>query len=46
MRKNFGRLKGMQWGWLMDGIKPDKLDLFGGWVVLLGVVIIMYVPRN
>lgn len=34
------------WGWLIDGVKPDKFDFFGGWVVLLGVLIIMYAPRN
>jgi small multidrug resistance family-3 protein len=34
------------WGWKIDGIKPDKFDLLGGWIALLGVLIIMYAPRN
>jgi small multidrug resistance family-3 protein len=34
------------WGWLVDQIRPDKFDLLGGWVVLLGVLIMMYAPRN
>jgi small multidrug resistance family-3 protein len=34
------------WGWLVDQIKPDKFDLLGGWIVLLGVLIMMYAPRN
>ncbi|NJL36049.1 MAG: YnfA family protein [Leptolyngbyaceae cyanobacterium RM2_2_4] len=34
------------WGWLVDQIRPDKFDLLGGWVVLIGVLIMMYAPRN
>jgi small multidrug resistance family-3 protein len=34
------------WGWKIDGIKPDKFDFLGGWIALLGVLIIMYAPRN
>ncbi|GAP99508.1 protein of unknown function UPF0060 [Leptolyngbya sp. NIES-2104] len=34
------------WGWFVDRIKPDKFDILGGWVVLLGVLIVMYAPRN
>ena len=34
------------WGWGIDGIKPDKFDLIGGCVALIGVIIIMYWPRN
>ena len=33
------------WGWLLDGNKPDSLDLIGGAVSLGGVAIIMYWPR-
>ncbi len=33
------------WGWLLDGNKPDPLDLIGGAVSLVGVAIIMYWPR-
>nr|WP_041430616.1 YnfA family protein [Synechococcus sp. PCC 6312] len=32
------------WGWLVDRIGPDKFDLLGGWIVLLGVFVIMYAP--
>ena len=34
------------WGWKVDGIVPDKYDLIGGAVALLGVLIIMYAPRS
>ncbi len=34
------------WGWLVDGIAPDKYDLLGGWIALLGVLVIMYAPRT
>lgn len=34
------------WGWQIDGIKPDKFDWLGGWIALLGVLVIMYAPRN
>jgi small multidrug resistance family-3 protein len=33
------------WGWVLDGNKPDSLDLIGGVVSLTGVAIIMYWPR-
>jgi len=33
------------WGWKVDKIAPDALDLIGCFVVLLGVTIIMYWPR-
>ena len=33
------------WGWVLDGNKPDSLDLIGGTVSLLGVGIMMYWPR-
>ena len=33
------------WGWVLDGNKPDHLDLIGGAVNLVGVSIIMYWPR-
>ncbi len=33
------------WGWVLDGNKPDSLDLIGGAVSLIGVAIIMYWPR-
>jgi small multidrug resistance family-3 protein len=34
------------WGWKIDKIQPDKFDLIGGCVALIGVFIIMYMPRN
>lgn len=34
------------WGWLVDRIRPDRFDLLGGLVVLIGVSIVMYAPRN
>lgn len=33
------------WGWGVDGQRPDRYDLLGGAVCLLGVAIIMYWPR-
>ena len=34
------------WGWKVDKIAPDKFDLIGGLIALIGVVIIMYWPRG
>ncbi|KJS21606.1 MAG: hypothetical protein VR72_09720 [Clostridiaceae bacterium BRH_c20a] len=34
------------WGWKVDNLVPDKFDLIGGIVALIGVLIIMYYPRN
>ena len=34
------------WGWGIDGIKPDKFDLVGGFIALAGVAVIMYWPRS
>lgn len=33
------------WGWKVDGRWPDRFDLIGAAVCLLGVGIIMYWPR-
>ncbi|HBS58009.1 MAG TPA: YnfA family protein [Firmicutes bacterium] len=33
------------WGWKVDNILPDKYDLIGGSIALVGVLIIMYWPR-
>lgn len=33
------------WGWRIDGLAPDRYDLIGGAVCLLGVFFIMYWPR-
>ncbi len=34
------------WGWQIDKIAPDRYDLVGGGVALVGVSIIMYWPRG
>ena len=34
------------WGWRVDKIVPDRFDILGGLVALLGVLIIMYTPRS
>ena len=34
------------WGWKVDKIAPDKFDLIGGLIALMGVIIIMYWPRG
>jgi len=33
------------WGWQVDKVLPDKIDLIGGAIALIGVGIIMYYPR-
>jgi small multidrug resistance family-3 protein len=30
---------------LVDGFRPDRFDLVGAVICLLGVVVIMYAPR-
>ncbi|MFZ5590281.1 MAG: YnfA family protein [Bacillota bacterium] len=34
------------WGWKVDKIAPDRFDLIGGTICLLGVLVIMYWPRS
>jgi len=34
------------WGWQVDGIAPDRMDLVGAGVALVGVALIMYGPRG
>ncbi len=34
------------WGWKKDKVIPDKFDLIGSGIALIGVLIIMYFPRN
>ena len=34
------------WGWKIDKTNPDKYDIIGGIVCLIGVFIIMYGPRE
>ena len=35
----------LAWGWAVDGIRPDRLDVAGGMICLAGVAVIMYWPR-
>lgn len=34
------------WGMAVDGFRPDRWDVIGAAVCLLGVLIIMYAPRG
>ncbi|MCM2325603.1 MAG: YnfA family protein [Candidatus Woesearchaeota archaeon] len=34
------------WGWVFEGIVPDKFDVIGGIIALIGVGIIFYWPRK
>lgn len=34
------------WGWKIDAVVPDRFDIIGGMIALLGVGIIMYWPRG
>lgn len=36
----------LAWGWLVDKRPPDRYDVAGGLIVLVGVAIIMYWPRG
>ena len=33
------------WGWQVDKVTPDRFDIIGGMVALIGMIIIMYWPR-
>jgi small multidrug resistance family-3 protein len=35
----------LAWGVVLDGFRPDRWDLIGAAVCLLGVALIMYAPR-
>jgi small multidrug resistance family-3 protein len=53
---NFGRvyaayggifiIMAILWGWKVDGFVPDRYDIIGGLIALIGMGIIMYAPRN
>jgi small multidrug resistance family-3 protein len=53
---NFGRILAayggvfvagsLTWGMAIDGFRPDRFDVVGALVCLLGVAVIMYAPRN
>jgi len=34
------------WGWQVDKVVPDKFDIIGGLIALIGVAVIMYYPRG
>lgn len=34
------------WGWTVDNIVPDRYDIIGGMICLIGVGMIMYWPRG
>ena len=34
------------WGWGIDRVAPDRYDLLGGLLCLVGVAVIMYAPRS
>jgi small multidrug resistance family-3 protein len=52
---NFGRILAayggvfvagsLAWGMLIDGFRPDRWDVIGAVVCLIGVAVIMYAPR-
>lgn len=52
---NFGRILAayggvfvagsLLWGMALDGFRPDRWDVLGAAICLLGVAVIMYVPR-
>ena len=35
----------LAWGMAVDGFRPDRFDLIGAGICLLGVAVIMYAPR-
>lgn len=53
---NFGRILAayggifvagsLAWGMLVDGFKPDRYDIAGAAICLIGVAVIMYAPRG
>jgi len=36
----------LAWGWWIAGTRPDRWDLIGAGIALVGVGIIMYAPRD
>ena len=35
----------LAWGMVVDGFRPDRYDMIGAFVCLIGVAVIMYAPR-
>lgn len=36
----------LAWGMAMDGFEPDRYDIAGATICLVGVAVIMYAPRS
>ena len=36
----------MLWGWIFDGITPDRFDVLGAIIALIGIAVIFYWPRK
>lgn len=36
----------LAWGMVVDGFRPDRFDVLGAAICLLGVLVIMYAPRG
>ncbi|HZD23360.1 MAG TPA: YnfA family protein [Acidimicrobiia bacterium] len=36
----------LAWGIILDGFRPDRYDIIGAAIALIGVVVIMYAPRT
>lgn len=36
----------LAWGMVFDGFKPDRFDIAGAMICLVGVAVIMYAPRH
>ena len=34
------------WGWRIDRVAPDRFDIIGGLICVIGVAVIMYWPRS
>lgn len=33
-------------GWVLDGTRPDRFDIIGGTLCLVGMAVVMYAPRT
>lgn len=36
----------LMWAWKVDNFKPDRYDIMGSFIVLIGIWMIFYAPRN
>ena len=34
------------WGWAIDSSRPDRFDIIGAAICLVGMAVIMYAPRT